>query len=82
VRVDDDVALMGGINTLSFVPSSPSVSIKKARQFVEQGARMTSFNLGSDCVVPCGARLENLSASRGAADQSGSNETGVLVRNR
>jgi hypothetical protein len=60
-RVGDSVALMGGINTLSFVESTPAEIALEAEACIA-GAGPKGFILGSGCVVPRGVREENLLA--------------------
>jgi len=59
--VGGHVALMGGIDTQSFVRSTPGQMVTEARWCVE-GAGGCGFILGSGCVVPRTARPENLRA--------------------
>jgi uroporphyrinogen decarboxylase len=59
--VGGHAALMGGIDTQSFVRSTPAQIVTEARRCVE-GSGSRSFILGSGCVVPRTARPENLRA--------------------
>jgi len=68
--VGDRVALMGGINTLSFINSTPEELLEEARICIE-GAGRRGYILGSGCVVPRSARRENLLALRAAAEHFG-----------
>jgi len=67
--VGDRIALMGGVNTLSFINSSREELIEEARICIEGAAREGGFILGSGCVVPRGAKRENLIALRAAAER-------------
>jgi uroporphyrinogen-III decarboxylase len=68
--VGDQIALMGGVNTLSFMNSTPEQLIDEARICIE-GAGQTGYILGSGCVVPRTARKENLLALYEAAERFG-----------
>jgi uroporphyrinogen-III decarboxylase len=60
-RIGDDMVLMGGINTLSFIQSSPEQIQAEARACIEQGdVNHSRFILGSGCVVPRGTNQEIL----------------------
>jgi uroporphyrinogen-III decarboxylase len=69
--VGDRVALMGGVNTLSFINSSPEELVEETKVCIEGAGREGGFILGSGCVVPRGARRENLLAIRLAAEGFG-----------
>ena len=61
--VGNQIVLWGGVNTVSFVRSSPSEISTEALHCLEGGAVDGSrFILGSGCVVPRNARIENLRA--------------------
>ncbi len=64
------IALMGGVNTLSFLNYSPEEIIEEARICIE-GAGKTGYILGSGCVVPRSVKKENLIALQNAAEQFG-----------
>ena len=71
---DRPVALMGGINTLSFVEGTPDTvgaeaeaCIAGARTAADREAVPAGFILGSGCVVPRGARVECLLRARDVA---------------
>lgn len=66
------IALMGGVNTLSFVNSTPEQLIEEARSCID-GAGKKGFVLGSGCVIPRSAKRENLLALGEAADCFGRN---------
>jgi hypothetical protein len=67
------VALMGGINTISFVDGTPESVRAEAEACIAgaraagEGAVPAGFILGSGCVVPRGARPECLASARDAA---------------
>jgi uroporphyrinogen-III decarboxylase len=71
--IGDRIALMGGVNTLSFINSTPEQLIYEARICIE-GAGRTGYILGSGCVVPRTARKENLLALHEAAERFGGQE--------
>jgi uroporphyrinogen-III decarboxylase len=60
--VGPDIALMGGVNTLSFINSSVDEITAEAACCIQQGSRGGPFILGSGCVLPRQTRLENLQA--------------------
>ncbi|MHC4620497.1 MAG: uroporphyrinogen decarboxylase family protein, partial [Planctomycetota bacterium] len=68
--VGDRIALMGGVNTLSFINASPEELMEEARSCIE-GAGKDGYVLGSGCVVPRSARRENLLALHEAAERFG-----------
>lgn len=68
--VRDRAALMGGVNTLTFVEGSPEDIIAESRLCME-GAGGTGYILGSGCVVPRTAKRENLLALSEAASAYG-----------
>jgi uroporphyrinogen-III decarboxylase len=69
--VGDRIALMGGVNTLSFINASPEELMEEARLCIE-GAGLRGYILGSGCVVPRSAQRENLLALHEAAERFGS----------
>ncbi|HUT28737.1 MAG TPA: uroporphyrinogen decarboxylase family protein [Sedimentisphaerales bacterium] len=72
--IGDRIALMGGVNTLSFINSTPQQLIDEARICIE-GAGRSGYILGSGCVVPRAARKENLLALYEAAERFGGERT-------
>jgi len=66
------IALMGGVNTLSFLNSTPQELIEEARVCIEGGGKK-GYILGSGCVIPRAAKRENLLALREAAERFGRN---------
>jgi len=77
-RVGDAVSLMGGVDTLSFVRHGPEEIREEARACIEGAGRSGGYVLGSGCVVPRAAPLENIAALRRAAERYGTYEDGVL----
>jgi uroporphyrinogen-III decarboxylase len=71
--VGERIALMGGVNTLSFINSSPEELMEEARLCIE-GAGKRGYVLGSGCVVPRSAHRENLLALHTAAGRFGTGE--------
>jgi len=78
-RVGNAIALMGGVNTLSFVDHSPEDIIEEARQCMRQAGKAGGYILGSACVVPRCTSIENLKALRTAAETYGIYKNGKLV---
>ncbi|MHC4666663.1 MAG: uroporphyrinogen decarboxylase family protein, partial [Planctomycetota bacterium] len=71
--VGDRIALMGGVNTLSFINSSPEELMEEARLCIE-GAGKRGYVPGSGCVVPRSAHRENLLALHTAAKRFGTGQ--------
>jgi len=71
----DSIALMGGVNTLSFINSSPEELIEEARICIEGAGQNGGYILGSGCVVPRSAPRENLLALHTAAKRFGTLKT-------
>jgi hypothetical protein len=67
-RVGNRVSLMGGVNTLSFVNSTPDEVRQEARRCMTEGGANGGFILGSGCALPRHARAENVRALREAAE--------------
>ena len=72
--VGDRIALMGGVNTLSFINSSPEELIEEAHICIEGAGQRGGFILGSGCVVPRSASRENLLALHTTAERFGTRE--------
>jgi uroporphyrinogen-III decarboxylase len=64
--VGNRIALMGGVNTLSFIDASVEELMEEAQVCIE-GAGRSGYIVGSGCVVPRTARKENLLALYAAA---------------
>jgi uroporphyrinogen-III decarboxylase len=72
--VGDRIALMGGVNTLSFINSTPEELIEEARVCIEGAAKRGGYVLGSGCVVPRSAPRENLLALHTASERFGTRD--------
>jgi uroporphyrinogen-III decarboxylase len=68
-------ALMGGVNTLSFINHTPEQIIEESRACIEGAAADGGYILGSGCDVPRYAKLENLLALAEAARKYGTYRT-------
>jgi uroporphyrinogen-III decarboxylase len=77
-RVGDAVSLMGGVNTLSFIDSTPEEIIEEARGCIIQAGEKGGYILGSGCVVPRDAKRENVEALRIASERYGIYRDGRL----
>jgi uroporphyrinogen-III decarboxylase len=77
-RVGDAVSLMGGVNTLSFIDSTPEEIIEEARGCILQAGEKGGYILGSGCVVPRDAKKENVEALRIASERYGTYQNGKL----
>ena len=60
-----EIVLMGGVNTMSFVQSTPEALRDEARRCIAEGG--PRYILGSGCALPRGTKIENLVALREAA---------------
>ena len=69
--VGDRVALMGGVNTLSFIDDTPEELMEEARICIQGAGRNGGYILGSGCVVPRDAKRQNLLALHRAAELYG-----------
>ena len=70
-KVGNDMVLMGGVDTQSFVNSQPEAVRAEALRCIEDGAVQGSrYILGSGCVIPRNARRENLEALVDAANRA------------
>jgi uroporphyrinogen-III decarboxylase len=62
-RVGNEVVLMGGVDTLSFIQSSEAAITTEARRCIGEGlVGRGRFILGSGCAIPRSASLETLRA--------------------
>ena len=77
-RVGDSVALMGGVDTLSFINSTPDEIVEESGKCIHQAGRKGGYILGSGCVVPRGAKRENVEALRTASEEYGTYRNGRL----
>lgn len=70
-KTGPDVTLMGGVNTLDFVEGEPEALRRQALRCIEEGrVEGSRYILGSGCVVPPGAKRENLIALREASEEA------------
>jgi uroporphyrinogen-III decarboxylase len=79
-KVGDDFALMGGINTLTFLDEEPSHIIAEAKKCINEGAGSGRFILGSGCVVPRDANPENLAVLHEVVERFGRYESNAMVQ--
>jgi uroporphyrinogen-III decarboxylase len=75
--VGDRVALMGGVNTMSFLAEDPGVVEAEARACIEGAGEHGAYVLGSGCMVPPASRKENLRALSSTAIRYGTYATSV-----
>lgn len=68
--VGNDMALMGGVNTLSFINGTAAQLIEESKACMEDAGRK-GYILGSGCAVPRYASKQNLLALRTATEQFG-----------
>ena len=60
--VGNRAALMGGVNTLSFLQSTPEEIVREAEECIRAAGGRGAYILGSGCVVPRAAKIENILA--------------------
>jgi len=78
-KVDGQVSLMGGINTISFIQHEPEEVLEEARQCMQEAGRNGGYILSSGCVIPRIAKIENLLALNDAVKKYGNYQNGILV---
>jgi uroporphyrinogen-III decarboxylase len=76
--VGDRTALMGGIDTLSFLNGNPASIAEEALACMRSGGAKGGFVLGSGCALPRLTSAENLAAARDAALNFGTYQNGIL----
>lgn len=78
--VGQSVALMGGINTMSFLDKSLDGIAQEARDCMYGAGQLGGFILGSGCVVPRDAKVDTLLAATEAAHRFGTYRNGSLYQ--
>jgi uroporphyrinogen-III decarboxylase len=66
-EVGNDILLMGGIHTLSFVSSAPHAISDETKQAIREGGSDGRFIVSSGCLLPRTARADNIKACVDAA---------------
>jgi len=77
-RVGDSVALMGGVNTMSFVQNTPEEIETEVAACIRGAGKKGGYIIGSGCAVPRAASLENLLALKRGCERYGTYEDGQL----
>jgi uroporphyrinogen-III decarboxylase len=77
-RVGDSVALMGGVNTMSFVQHTAKEIETEVATCIRGAGRKGGYIIGSGCAVPRAASLENLLALKSGCERYGTYEDGEL----
>ncbi len=77
-RVGDKVALMGGVDTLSFVNKQEIDIINEARSCILDAGQKGGYLLSSGCVLPRTSRVENIKALNIAVSRFGIYENGRI----
>ena len=78
-QVGDSVALMGGVDTLSFINKTPEEIEEEAAECITGGGQKGGYVLGSGCAIPRATTRAHLQALRRAADAHGIYKEGELV---
>ena len=76
----DRVALLGGVNTLSFIQHNPEEIIEEAAKCIFEAGMNGGYILSSGCVIPRAASLENLKALKTAVEEYGIYKNGKLAK--
>jgi len=79
--VGDRVALMGGVNTLSFINNTSKQITEEAKMCILEAGKRGGYILSSGCVIPRGASKENLKALKIAVEKYGVYQNGILKEN-
>jgi uroporphyrinogen-III decarboxylase len=74
-RVGQDIALMGGVNTLTFLQGTPDDILQEAQLCIKQAGEQGGYILSSGCVIPRDAKVENLRALRRTVEEYVKRET-------
>jgi uroporphyrinogen-III decarboxylase len=77
--VGDDVSLLGGVNTLSFILKNPEEILDEARQCMYEAGKYGGYILSSGCVIPRATKKVNLIALYQAVEKYGYYQNGNLV---
>ena len=77
-KAGEQVSLMGGINTMSFIQREPEEVMEEARQCMQEAGRKGRYILSSGCVIPRIAKRENLVALNDAVKKYGNYKNGKL----
>ena len=78
-KAGNRIALMGGVNTLTFLAEDPAAIEAEARACIEGAGEHGGFVLGSGCMIPPGSRKENLLALAETARRYGVYRDGGLA---
>ncbi|NLC67327.1 MAG: hypothetical protein GX754_00770 [Clostridiaceae bacterium] len=77
--VGENIALMGGINTLSFINCTEEELKEEARNCIREAGKKGAYVLGSGCVIPRYAKMGHLKAAVEAAKKYGTYSNGQLL---
>jgi uroporphyrinogen-III decarboxylase len=80
--VGDRIALMGGVNTLSFINRTPEQIAEEAATCIQDAGQAGGYVLGSGCVVPRDAKRECLEALVRVVREHGQYRDGRLTERR
>jgi uroporphyrinogen-III decarboxylase len=69
--VGEDVALLGGINPLSFVAGEPQDIIDETRECISAAGKKGRYVISSGCVLPRSSKIENIRALNTAVSKYG-----------
>ena len=77
--VGEQVNLMGGVNTLSFIEKTPEKVREEARFCIQGGFRQGHYVIGSGCVIPRAASKESIEALRLASEDMEEESIGETI---
>ena len=78
--VGDQVSLLGGVNTLSFIQNSPKEILEEAKRCIQGAGKNGGYILSSGCVIPRDTSKENLKALKIAVEKYGVYKNEILEK--
>jgi len=78
--VGEQVSLLGGVNTLSFIQNSPKEILEEARRCIQGAGKNGGYILSSGCVIPRDTSKENLKALKIAVEKYGVYKNEILEK--
>jgi len=80
--VGNQVALLGGVNTLSFMNEDVDNIVAEARHCIETAGVHGGYILSSGCVIPRDSKVENIKALKNVVMEYGFYENGELIKSQ